>query len=177
MIKFSTIAAMTLVAGLAAGCQTGQDSAATMNKQNFNSKVDIGSLSCHVSGSSGYIFGSTKDLSCVYTTKDGVEQAYEGKIRKFGLDIGHTKSAHLVWKVYQLGGLVGGDLSSDPKVLTGDFIGEQASISADASIGGNWLYGGANKQIVIQATQLQDDKDVGYNLAYGIAEIGLTLKK
>ena len=37
--------------------------------------------------------------------------------------------------------------------------------------------GGANNQIVIQATQMQDDKDAGYNLAYGIAEIGLTLKK
>lgn len=177
MTRLSTIAATMLVAGLAAGCQSGQDNAATLNRQNFNSKVYIGALTCNVSGSSGYIFGSTKQLSCVYTTKDGVEQAYEGQIRKFGLDIGHTRSAHLVWKVYQLGGLVGSAVTADSKVLAGDFIGEQASISADASIGGNWLYGGANNQIVIQATQLQDDRDAGYNLAYGIAEIGLTPKK
>lgn len=176
MTRLSTMAAMALVAGLAAGCQTGQQDAATLNKQNFNSKVYIGALTCNVGGSTGYIFGSTKELSCVYTTREGVEQAYDGKIRKFGLDIGHTKSAHLVWKVYQLGGLVGNATTTDPKVLAGNFVGEQASISADASIGGNWLYGGANDQIVIQAAQMQDDRDAGYNLAYGIAEIGLTLK-
>lgn len=177
MTRLPTIAAMMLVAGLTAGCQTGQQDAASMNKQNFNSKVYIGALTCNVSGSTGYIFGSSKDLSCVYMTKDGAEQAYDGKIRKFGLDIGHTKTAHLVWKVYQLGGLVGNQTTQDPRVMAGNFVGEQASISADASLGGNWLFGGANNQIVIQATQMQDDKDAGYNLAYGIAEIGLTLKK
>lgn len=177
MTRLPTIAAAMLAAGLAAGCQTGQQDAATLNRQNFNSKVYIGALTCNVSGSTGYIFGSSQDLSCVYTTRDGVEQAYDGRIRKFGLDIGYTKTAHLVWKVYQLGGLIGNQTTTDPKVLAGNFAGEQASISADASIGGNWLYGGANNQIVIQATQMQDDRDAGYNLAYGIAEIGLTLKK
>ena len=171
-----TAAAAALLATTAGACQTGQENAATMNAQNFNSKVYIGALTCNVSGSTGYIFGSSKELSCVYITKDGVEQAYDGRIRKFGLDIGYTKAAHLVWKVYQLGGLIGNATTADPKVLAGNFGGEQASIAASASAGGNWLYGGANNQIVMQATQMQDDKDAGYNLAYGIAEIGLTLK-
>ena len=62
------------------------------------------------------------------------------------------------------------------QITAGNYGGKQASISADASAGGNWLYGGSNNQIVLQATQMQDDRDAGYNLAYGIAEIGLTLK-
>jgi hypothetical protein len=62
--------------------------------------------------------------------------------------------------------------------VTGSYAGEQASLSAGTSAAdGNWLYGGANNQIVLQATQLQTSgADSGYNVAYGIAEITLSLK-
>ena len=176
MTKLVSAAAVATLALALGACQTGQDDPAALNKQYANSKVYIGALSCNVSGSTGYVFASTKDLSCVYVTKDGAEQAYDGKIRKFGLDIGYTKAGHLVWHVYQLAGLVGDKTTINPKILAGNYGGEQASISADARAGGNWLYGGSNNQIVLQATQMQDDRDAGYNLAYGIAEIGLTLK-
>ena len=112
----------------------------------------------------------------MYLTKEGLSQTYDGKIRRFGLDLGTTKPGHVVWKVYQLGGLVGDKTSADPKVIAGNYGGEQASVSAGATAGGNWLYGGSNNQIVLQATQLQSSGDAGYNLAYGIAEISLTLK-
>ena len=52
------------------------------------------------------VFGSSRDLSCVYLTKEGLSQAYDGKIRRFGLDLGTTKPGHVIWKVYQLGGRV-----------------------------------------------------------------------
>jgi hypothetical protein len=42
-------------------------------------------------------------------------------------------------------------------------------------LGGNWLYGGSNNQIVLQATQIQDSRNAGYNLAYGIAEMSLSI--
>jgi hypothetical protein len=167
-----------LAAGLAmmaaaalAGCQT-QPDAKQMNKQYADSKVYIGALTCKVGGGRGFVLGSTKDLDCVYLTKEGASQAYRGTIRKFGIDLGYTKEAHMVWHVFQLGGLVGGTLSTDPKVLTGDFIGEQAQIVAGAGGGGNWLYGGANRQTVLQATDIQGGGG-GYNLAYGVAHISL----
>lgn len=104
-------------------------------------------------------------------------QAYDGKIRRFGLDLGTTKPSHVVWHVYQLGGLVGDPTSTDPRVLVGNYGGEQASLSAGSSAAsGNWLYGGRNNQIVLQASQLRTSGDSGYNLAYGIAEISLSLK-
>ena len=153
-----------------------QQTAQQLNTANANSQVYIGALTCNVTGSTGYVFGSSRDLSCVYLTKEGLSQTYDGKIRRFGLDLGTTKPGHVIWKVYQLGGLVGDRTSADPKVLAGNYGGEQASVSAGATAGGNWLYGGSNNQIVLQATQLQSSGDAGYNLAYGIAEISLTLK-
>jgi uncharacterized protein DUF992 len=153
-------------------CQ--QQTAQQMNAAYASSQVYIGALSCNVSGGTGYVFGSTKDLSCVYLTKDGVSQAYKGEIRKFGIDLGYTRAGHMVWHVYQLGGLVGQATSTNPKVLAGNYGGEQASIAAQSSAGGNWLYGGSNNQIVLQATQIQDSRNAGYNLAYGIAEMSLT---
>jgi len=176
MNGIAKIAVAAILAATTGACQDGQPTAQTLNKEYARSQVYIGALTCNVSGSTGYVFGSTKDLSCVYLTKDGASQAYDGKIRKFGLDIGFTKAGHLVWHVYQLGGLVGDATSTDPKVLAGNYGGEQASIAVSSSAGGNWLYGGSNNQIVLQATQLQDSGDAGYNLAYGIAEMGLTLK-
>jgi hypothetical protein len=176
MNGYVTAAVVAVLAAATGGCQTGQDNASAQNKDMRNSQVYIGALSCNVSGSSGYLIGSTKDLGCVYTTKEGGVQAYDGKIRKFGLDLGTTKAGHMIWKVYQVSGLVGGSISSDPRIVAGEYVGEDASIAAGSSAGGNWLYGGSNKQIVLQATQLQDTGDAGYNLAYGIAAISLSPK-
>ena len=166
-------AAVAAILALATGaCQ--QPTAQQMNTTNANSPIYIGALTCSVSGGSGYLFGSTKDLSCVYLTKEGASQLYDGKIRKFGIDVGYTKAGHMIWHVYQLAGLVGNKTSSDPRFIAGNYGGEQASIAAGSSAGGNWLYGGSNNQVVLQATQLQDSTNAGYNLAYGIAEMSLT---
>ena len=160
MKRFSSIAAAAVAVATLGACQ--QQTAQQLNTANANSQVYVGALTCNVSGSTGYIFGSTKDLSCIYLTKDGVAQAYDGKIRKFGIDIGYTKAAHAT--------------SPNPRLLAGNYGGEQASVAVRSSAGGNWLYGGSNNQIVLQATQLQDSGDAGYNLAYGIAEMGLALR-
>ena len=61
-------AAVAAILALATGaCQ--QPTAQQMNTTNANSPIYIGALTCSVSGGSGYLFGSTKDLSCVYLTK------------------------------------------------------------------------------------------------------------
>ena len=81
----------------------------------------------------------------------------------------------MVWHVYQLGGLVGAGLTTNPAALVGNYGGEQVSVAANSSAGGNWLYGGSNNQVVLQATQIQDSRNAGYNLAYGIAEMSLSI--
>jgi len=93
------IALASIAAGLALSAACTQQTAQQLNTANANSQVYIGALTCNVTGSTGYVFGSSRDLSCVYLTKEGLSQAYDGKIRRFGLDLGTTKPSHVIWKV------------------------------------------------------------------------------
>ena len=61
------------------------------------SGVNVGSLNCKVAGGSGFIFGSTKSLSCLFTRHDGTAERYSGEIKKYGVDIGFTEGAYMIW--------------------------------------------------------------------------------
>jgi len=160
-------AAVAATLALATGaCQ--QPTAQQINQQNTGSRIYIGALTCNVSGSTGYVLGSTKKLDCVFLNRNGTTALYDGEIRKVGIDIGYTRAVHSIWRVYSLGSDKGAD------ALGGNYIGEQSTVAMSSQAGGNWLYGGSNNQVVLQATQLQDSTNAGYNLAYGIAEISLT---
>jgi len=68
---------------------------------------------------------------------------------------------------------VGGHSLESSAILVGTKeIPKNKCLSARTS---NWLYGGSNNQIVLQATQIQDSRNAGYNLAYGIAEMSLSI--
>ena len=167
MKRFSSIAAAAVAVATLGACQ--QQTAQQLNTANANSQVYVGALTCNVSGSTGYIFGSTKDLSCIYLTKDGVAQAYDGKIRKFGIDIGYTKAVHTIWRVYSLGS------DRAPTQIGGTYVGEQGTVAAGNQAGGNWIYGGPNAEIGMLASGVV--KDAGYNLATGIAAMTIRLKQ
>ncbi len=57
---------------------------------NAEGSVNIGALSCQVSGGVGFIFGSSKDIECVFKHTDGETERYHGEINKYGVDIGFT---------------------------------------------------------------------------------------
>ena len=128
-------------------------------------KAYIGALSCNVSGSTGFIFGSTKELSCVFLTATGRTEYYSGAIHKFGIDIGYTKAVHMVWHVYTLGSDRG------PGALAGQFGGTQGQVALGSGVGGNLLYGGHDNEIVLQSAGAEGN--AGYNVADGIAEMSL----
>ena len=65
------------------------------------SGANAGSLTCNVAGGVGFIFGSSKDLSCLFTRTDGIAERYTGTIKKYGVDIGFTKEAQMVWLVFR----------------------------------------------------------------------------
>ena len=163
-----TAAAAALAASLA-GCNMNQSSPTQLNTTNANSRIYIGSLTCHVGGSTGYVLASSKPLDCVFLDKDGVQSAqYTGSIDKVGIDIGYTKAVHTIWRVYSLGSVRG------PYNLSGTYVGEQSSVAAGAQAGGNWIYGGPNAEIGMLASGVI--KDAGYNLAAGVAAMTLKLK-
>ena len=129
-------------------------------------KYYIGSLNCNVSGSAGLIFGSSKDLTCVFVTTDGASENYQGSIKKFGIDIGFTKAAHVLWHVYSLG------TDRGAGALDGQFAGGQESLAVGASAGTSGLYGGRRNEIILESVAITQKKS-GLNFADGVAEMTL----
>jgi hypothetical protein len=129
------------------------------------SGVNAGSLQCRVSGGMGFIFGSSKDLDCLFVRPDGVAERYVGTINKYGVDIGFTKEAHIVWLVFAPGAVA-------PGSLAGDYGGATASATVGAGVGANVLLGGSNKQITLQPVSVEGS--AGLNVAAGVA--GVTLR-
>ena len=163
-------AAMAALALSTGACSMQQSTAQQLNTTNANSRIYIGSLTCNVGGSTGYILGSAKPLDCVFLGKDGVSTAhYSGTIDKVGIDIGYTKAVHTIWRVYSLGS------DRAPTQIGGTYVGEQGTVAAGNQAGGNWIYGGPNAEIGMLASGVV--KDAGYNLATGIAAMTNRLKQ
>lgn len=128
------------------------------------SGVNLGTLTCNVAGGMGFVFGSSKELSCLLTRSNGVAERYSGTIRKFGVDIGFTKEAQIVWLVFAPGDVGVG-------ALAGTYAGGTASATVGAGVGANVLVGGSNKQVSLQPVSVEGS--VGLNVAAGIGEVEL----
>ncbi|MGE4076957.1 MAG: DUF992 domain-containing protein [Reyranella sp.] len=132
------------------------------------SGANVGSLSCTVAGGVGFVFGSSKELSCIFTRTDGKAERYTGAIKKFGIDIGFTKEAHMVWLVFAPGNIA-------PGALAGSYGGATASGTVGVGVGANVLLGGSNKQITLQPVSVEGN--VGLNVAAGIGAVDLAYVK
>ena len=129
-------------------------------------RVAVGQLTCGVKGGTSFIFGSTRELRCVFNTAPGEEgERYEGSIQKYGLDIGITNKAIMTWTV----------LAPSRGVREGALSGKYYGVAADASagIGGgaNVLAGGSGNSISLQPVSVQGQ--TGLNAAVAVAEVEL----
>jgi hypothetical protein len=126
--------------------------------------IEIGFLTCKVAGGIGFVFGSSKELECTFKGPHGSEP-YHGSIDRFGIDLGFTDGAKIVWTV----------LAPSKDVAAGALAGNYAGVSAEATaglgIGANALLGGSNKSIALQPLSVQGQE--GLNVAVGVAEIRL----
>ena len=132
------------------------------------SGANVGSLNCTVAGGVGFIFGSSKDLTCLFTRTNGTAERYSGTIKKFGVDIGFTKEAHMIWVVFAPGNIA-------PGALAGGYGGATASGTVGVGAGANVLLGGSNKQITLQPVSVEGS--VGLNVAAGIGAVDLNYVK
>ena len=132
------------------------------------SGANVGSLSCTVAGGVGFVFGSSKELSCLFTRTDGKAERYSGSIKKFGVDIGFTKEAHIIWLVFAPGNIA-------PGALAGSYGGATASGTVGVGVGANVLLGGSNKQITLQPVSVEGS--TGLNVAAGIGAVDLNYMK
>jgi hypothetical protein len=129
--------------------------------------VAAGLLSCGVKGGVSFILGSTRELRCVFRMSPGDPgERYEGKIEKFGLDIGVTNNALLEWTV----------IAPTSRIELGALAGKYVGVSADASVGlgggANILIGGSEHTISLQPVSLQGQ--TGLNAALGVASVELS---
>jgi len=127
--------------------------------------VTAGILNCNVSSGWGFILGSSRDLSCVYSPTDGVPQRYVGKINKFGVDIGYLSVATMVWAV--AAPTSGPPLGS----LTGDYLGATGSASVGVGVGANVLFGGFDRSVTLQPVSIEGNQ--GLDVAGGIGAVSL----
>lgn len=127
--------------------------------------VRIGTLSCNVASGWGFVFGSSRQLRCVFSSGPGREDHYTGTISRFGADIGFTRGGVLVWAVFAPTNNVA------PGALAGNFAGATASATVGVGVGANALIGGSNRTISLQPLSIEGT--TGLNVAAGIAAITL----
>ena len=147
----------TAIAGLAAVAAWSGTAAAQSNG------VNIGKLECVVEGGIGLIITSKKQMQCVYKSTTGREETYFGAIRKFGLDIGITGEAYMVWAVFAPGIV-------DDGALSGEYVGGSAEATAGVGAGANALVGGGGN-IALQPLSVQ--VQTGVNAALGVSSMTL----
>jgi hypothetical protein len=126
--------------------------------------IQVGTLTCNASGSVGFVFGSTTELGCTFSTLGRIEH-YTGQISKFGVDIGYTQGGTLVWTVFAP------TAQLRPHDLAGTYGG--ATAGATVGVGGsvNALIGGNGNTISLQPISFQGN--TGLNVAAGIASMTL----
>ncbi len=128
-------------------------------------RVEIGLLTCGVKGGASFIFGSTRELRCLFRASPGDEgERYEGSIHKYGLDLGITNNAYLTWTVFAPSRVGAG-------ALAGKYYGVAADASAVVGGGANVLAGGSGNTISLQPLSLQGQ--TGLNAAVAVAEVEL----
>ncbi len=151
--KFATSAVMALAL------------AATAGAANANG-VKAGFLKCEVAGNISFIFGSSRDIACVYDAGSGHPlDHYKGTIKKYGIDIGYQQNGVIIWGVVAPSNYVG------PGALTGDYGGVSAAVAIGLGVGANALIGGSNNTVALQPLSVEGMQ--GLNIAGGIGVLTL----
>ena len=128
--------------------------------------VRVGTLVCDVAGGIGLIVTSQRRMACRFDRAGGPDEAYAGVIRRFGLDIGATGRAGMVWAVFAP--------SRDrvrPGALAGTYAGVSGEATLGAGLGANVLVGGGRRSFTLQPLSIQGQ--TGLNLAAGVASLEL----
>lgn len=156
----AVVAVLALAVGLApnAFAQTAEETGA-------NKSVSIGYLECNVSSGWGIIFGSSRDLKCVFTPTKGYPEYYTGHIEKFGADIGYLRSAVILW------GVLAPQKELGRGSLAGHYAGATAAATLGVGAGMHVLAGGFHNSIALQPISIEGN--TGLNVAAGVVSMTL----
>lgn len=131
-------------------------------------RVEVGRLDCAVEGGTGFVFQSTKDLSCTFIPANDAypEEPYFGAISKYGIDIGTTENGIISWIV-----LAPTVDKARPGALSGTYTGVSTEATVGAGVGANLLVGGSEETIALQPLSVSTQS--GLNFALAISQIEL----
>jgi Protein of unknown function (DUF992) len=127
--------------------------------------VRIGALRCDVAGNTAFVFGSTRNVTCDFTNINGRHERYSGEISRYGVDLGFTQSAVMLW------GVLAPTTDVQPGVLAGTFGGVSAGVTAGVGVAANVLVGGSDRSIQLQPISIEGN--TGLNIGLGVAELRL----
>jgi hypothetical protein len=128
-------------------------------------RVKVGVLNCDVSAGIGLIVGSQRQVSCTYSPEAiGVQEGYVGTFTRFGLDVGVTGGAVMVWAVFT-------STTAGPGFLAGDYVGASGEATIAAGLGANVLIGGSDRTVALQPVSISGQ--IGINVAVGLGDLSL----
>lgn len=139
--------------------------AQTQQPPDMTGHVRVGTLRCDVAAGTSFIFGSTREVQCVFTAQGNRTERYTGEISRYGVDIGFTGAAVMLWGVMASTG----DIA--PGSLAGTFAGVSAAVTAGVGGAANILVGGSNRGIALQPVSVEGN--TGLNIALGVGELKL----
>jgi hypothetical protein len=129
-------------------------------------RVKVGTLTCNLAPTVGFIVGAKQRLSCRYTPDLAAPgEVYVGSITTVGLDIGVQSGGRMVWGVLApTSGYVRG-------ALAGNYVGASAEVTLGVGLGANALVGGSHRSIALQPLSIE--ANTGVNLAAGVSQLHL----
>lgn len=137
---------------------------AVLGAEDSRAQSTSGLLKCDISSGASFIFGSSRDLRCVYEPTGGRPiERYTGKIEKFGVDLGFLQSGVILWSV------IAPATAKGAGALSGSYGGASADVVAGAGVGANVLVGANN----IQLNPVSISGAQGLNIAAGLSQVTL----
>lgn len=130
-----------------------------------NPGVNVGTLQCEVEGGWGHVIASSRDMNCIFRPVDGGAEHYKGQLRRYGVDLGYTSDARLVW------GVVAATSDMTRGALEGEYAGASAQATVGVGLGANVLVGGLDRSIALQP--LSPEGNTGAAVAAGVGVIVL----
>jgi hypothetical protein len=128
-------------------------------------RIAVGTLSCSVAPGVSFVFGSTRQVHCIYYGANGVAERYIGEITRWGVDVGYTNAATMMWAV------LAGTAVIPPGTLAGNYGGVSAAVTPGIGGAANVLVGGSGATISLQPVSIEGN--TGLNLAAGIGQLTL----
>jgi hypothetical protein len=133
---------------------------------NAQTRLEVGTLRCSLSGSIGLVVGSQRNVSCIFSSDFAPDEAYEGRMTRIGLDLGITSGGRIIWTVFATTNRYVG-------MLSGRYFGATAEASIAVGLGANVLVGGSRRSVALQPLSIQGQ--TGFNIAAGVGELRLSL--